>query len=1252
MKMKMKLLDYTLLCVLAGIAPAVSAQDAGLPAPGAVAVDPAAADGVKPAGPAVPDCSGSDECRSDEGLLFRLRTRGERQPVAAAGDGASSAQLQPDRRVTIGMEQPGKATISGKFSVQLDNGGVIWATEDPTLGQPALSVSAPSFVPFDGRAITKPVQFYVRSNYSSFVERYELSLYRASDSDLVEPLAVVPLEVAAVSSSDWSGELPGNYRFRAGDELLYVLRAFDREGNVDETRPNRIQLVTPEEAERGGQQVRDSAEDRIGTALTIDQAQTQSLIAEAFAGNGLRQQNIPIHGSRIRVQGRNLPAGQMLLINGDSYPVDLERKFVAEYLVPVGRQRFDIELRGGSDGLGGTPAAATTNARHALDIDVTGRYFFAVGLADVTIAQNDVGGSDAAFAVDQRYADDVISDGRLAFYGKAKFAGRYLVTAQADTTERDLEHLFDGLGQADPQDIFRRLDPDLYYPVYGDDSTTYRDVDTMGRFYLRVDWDKNQALWGNYQTDLTGTEYGQYVRSLYGAALAWRSRGSNRWGSPSTQLRAFGSEAQTAPGHSELLGTSGSLYYLRHADLLPGSDVVVLEIRDRTTGRVENRVTLQRGADYNIDEMQGRITLTRPLAMVTRENLRSITRDTPLDGYEQRLIVDYEWVPSNFDADETTAGVRGKHWFGDHVGIGATYVDENRSGEDYSLAAGDLTLQAGRGTYLKAEYSQTESFSAPVFFSDNGGLSFTRLNPVGPREGEAKAIEARVNFRELGWTTQDWSAGAWWRQVGAGYSVSRFDNGMDIEERGFEVLGHFTPHIGLFVRYSEAERGTESLEQAQVTGEWRISDHSTLTAELRRVQEKQAGGDATGTLAALRYSQRIGTSVDLYGTAQVTVDDDNGAYADNDAYTVGGKYLFGDLSTVGAEFTSGDRGDAAQLNAEYRFDPGHTAYGTYTFSTDTTSRYDSLFNPAHQNGWTLGQRWRLSNQVNVFNESQFLKNRGESGLAHTFGMDFFPAQGWNLGFTVSDGELVNSDGGQVDRRVMGVSGGRTSPDTDWQSKIEWRRDDGVEQREQWVSTNRLVHKINESWRLAARLNYADTDDELNPAAGAKFIEGNFGFAWRPWDSSRWALFGRYTYLYDLATLEQVNGTTYDQKSQVLSLEGVYKLDHHWEFAAKLARREGEARFGRGTGAWFDSATTFASAQVRYELRQKWHALLEVRRLDVDDGGVRQGWLVGIDRDIGRNFRVGAGYNFTDFSDDLTDFDYDHKGWFLNFVGSY
>ena len=1219
--MKMKLLDYTLMGLLAGMALQAQAQEATAPAPASPQLD----------------CTG-DACTSDEGLLFKLRTRSYDVPVTEGTNERSGSQvLQPDRRVSIGLLEPGKAVVQGKFSLDLPNGGAIWATEDPALGQPELSVSAPGMVAFDGSTITQPVQFYLRSNYPDFAQRYELAIFRSSDVDLIAPIATVPMDVAAVSRVEWDGALPAGQRFRAGDELVYVLRAYDAEGRFDETQPRTLQLVRPEEAERGAQMLRDSTQRTLGTSLSTQQALDQSLVDSVFSSNGLRQQNIPIYGSRVRVQGRNLPEGQQLTINGESYPVDLERKFVAEYLVPVGQHAYKVEV---GDGYAGT-----------LDVDVTGRYFFAVALADVTVSQNKVAGSSAAFANDVRYGDDVISDGRLAFYGKGKFKGKYLVTAQADTTERDIERLFDGFTQADPQDVFRRLDPDLYYPVYGDDSTTYRDVDTMGRFYVRVDWDKNQALWGNFFTGFTGTEYAQYVRSLYGAALNWRSRASNAWGDPGTELRAFASEAQTAPGHSQFIGTGGSLYYLRHTDILPGSDIVVLEVRDLTTGRAENRITLQRGTDYDIDELQGRLLLTRPLAQITRENIPTLTRDAPLDGFEQRLLVDYEWLPSNFNADEMTAGFRAKHWFGNHFGVGATYVDERRAGDNYTIVGGDVTLQAGKGTYVKAEYTATESYSSPVFFSDNGGFTFTQLNPVGPREGEAKAVEARANFKELGWTQQDWSAGAWWREVGAGFSVNRADSGQAITETGAEVLGQFTPNLGVFARVTQAERGQESLNQAQVTAEWRINDTSTLSGELRRVEEERLSGTITGTLGALRYTHRFGTSLDIYGTAQFTLDDDGGQYASNDAFTLGGKYLFGNLSTVGAEVTTGDRGDAATVNAEYRLSPEHTVYGAYTFSTDSTE-YDSLFSPNRQNGWTLGQRWRLSQQVNMFNESQYLKAPNESGLAHTFGMDFYPAQGWNMGFTLQSGELTNSTGGIVDRNAVSLSGGRTSPDTDWQSKLEWRKDSGVEQREQWVSTNRFTHKINESWRIAARFNYADTDDELNAAAGARFIEGNAGFAWRPWNSTRWGVFGRYTYLYDLSTLGQVGGASYDQKSQILSLEGVYKHDQHWEFAAKVAQRQGEVRFGRGTGAWADSATTFAAGQIRYELRTQWHGLAEYRWLDVEDGGTRSGFLVGLDRDINQNFRLGVGYNFTDFSDDLTNFDYDHRGWFLNLVGTY
>ncbi|MGO4779674.1 hypothetical protein AB4084_29795, partial [Lysobacter sp. 2RAB21] len=136
--------------------------------------------------------------------------------------------------------------------------------------------------------------------------------------------------------------------------------------------------------------------------------------------------------------------------------------------------------------------------------------------------------------------------------------GKYLITAQADTRENEIKRMFNGFFDADAQDIFRRLDPNLYYPVYGDDSNTYRDVDTQGKLYLRVDWDQNQAMWGNFNTGITGTEYGQYNRSLYGAALNWRSRNTTVLGDPRSELKLFGSEAQSALGHTEFLGTGNS----------------------------------------------------------------------------------------------------------------------------------------------------------------------------------------------------------------------------------------------------------------------------------------------------------------------------------------------------------------------------------------------------------------------------------------------------------------------------------------------------------------------------------------------------------------------------------------------------------------------------------------------------------------------------------------------------------------------
>ncbi|MBP7370908.1 MAG: hypothetical protein KA902_05650, partial [Arenimonas sp.] len=753
------------------------------------------------------DCT-EKECASKDGILFKIQSLGEQDPVT--GPQAKSVEaLAPDRRVTTQVQEPGKAVAVGKWSVQLPNGGVIWATEDPNLGRPQYSVSAPSLVAFDGNQIVKPVNFYAYNNYSAFISRAEVLIFRAIDVDMISPIATIPLEQGAVSETQWDGSLSKDLNLRVGDELIYIVRAYDASGAFDETYPNRMQLVKPDVEERGLRLVRDNASKKLGESVGVEEAVRLSQIDNIFGQNNLRQQNIPIYGSRIRIQGRNIPERGSVTINGQNQPVDLEGKIVAEYLVPVGSYQFDVSV----SGLAAKPIS------YKLDVDVSGKYMFAVAIADFTASGSSTTDSVVPVVGGDAFEDSFILEGRLAFYLKGKIKGKYLITAQADTQEREITELFNNFWAPDPQDIFRRLDPDAYYPVYGDDSITYRDVDTQGKLYVRVDWDKNQAIWGNFYTGITGTEYGYYSRSLYGGAVSWRSQQTTSIGEATSEVRAFGSEAQTAYGHSDLLGTGGSLYYLKHANILPGSDRAVLEIRDPTTGRVERRIDLARGPDYDIDEVQGRLILTKPLSQLTRENVRNLTHQRPLDGYTQVIQVDYEYVPdSGINLDQFTGGVRGKHWFGDHVGVGATYVSENRSGEDYSLASADVTFQKGYGTYLKVEHSETEASSVPIFFSDNGGLSFVDSNPDARfRSGGATAIEARVNFKELGWSKQDWTAGAWWRDVDEGFSISRYDPGAQVNEYGAEILGQITPDISLFSRVTVAERNAESLTQAQIT---------------------------------------------------------------------------------------------------------------------------------------------------------------------------------------------------------------------------------------------------------------------------------------------------------------------------------------------------------------------------------------------------------------------------------------------------
>ena len=126
-----------------------------------------------------------------------------------------------------------------------------------------------------------------------------------------------------------------------------------------------------------------------------------------------------------------------------------------------------------------------------------------------------------------------------------------------------------------------------------------------------------------------------------------------------------------------------------------------------------------------------------------------------------------------------------------------------------------------------------------------------------------------------------------------------------------------------------------------------------------------------------------------------------------------------------------------------------------------------------------------------------------------------------------------------------------------------------------------------------------------------------------------------------------------QKSHVASIDLTYDLSARWSIGGKYAYRLGELSFDRENPEFFDNSASLYVLRADFRFRDNWELLMETRMLDMHDlDERRQGALFAISRDVGDNFKVGVGYNLTDFSSDLTDLSFDHQGVFLNMTGAF
>jgi len=340
------------------------------------------------------------------------------------------------------------------------------------------------------------------------------------------------------------------------------------------------------------------------------------------------------------------------------------------------------------------------------------RDWILVGLAEGSAVLQDVEGNMNAFAGD---ADDVVTDGRVAFFAKGMVKGNWLMTLAVDTDKRrgNRDTGFDG-----------EIDPNAYYTLYGD--RTYQEFEGVSRYPLFIKLEKRQAyaLFGDFDTNVTEGRLTSYNRRLTGLKAEYIG----------DKIQVLGFAAETNQGFvkDEIAaeGLSGP-YYLSNDRVLAQSEEITVETRDRVRPDIVLETkTLVRYLDYTLDYFTGEIIFRLPVDA------------TDANFNPNVIVVDYE-TSEDAERNVTAGGRVQAQILNDKIQVGSTFTHENGS----ALAAGsksnqigvDVIAQLTDSTELRAEYAITDQAG------DGAGTADAKLLEL---VHTSEAVLAEAYFRE------------------------------------------------------------------------------------------------------------------------------------------------------------------------------------------------------------------------------------------------------------------------------------------------------------------------------------------------------------------------------------------------------------------------------------------------------------------------------------------------------------------------
>ncbi|MDI1226762.1 MAG: OmpA family protein [bacterium] len=1158
--------------------------------------------------PPPPACK--DAKASDAGLPFRISVDGEPEQEA---DVPNSADVQ--RCNDIALE---KSDVQVRF--------------DGLQVEPVLNVTAAP----EGAAPGEATTFTPYANYNAFFTRAEIRIFPVGVTTQGEPAQVLPLE--NFGSVSWTAP-----RTTGVQAFLYILRVYDAKGRFDETDAKVLELV-----------------DVRRPAQPEDTKQREDLIG--YGENHRHLKNIPVKGGSVTVNGENLLPNSKVQVLGMIAPVDANGKFALRQILPAGDHRVNVA----------TDSGATRNEFNR-DIYIPRNDWFYVGIADLTVGQNSVKGPAAVVTGDDsnRYSEDLFVDGRLAYYLKGKVRDSWLLTSSADTQEAPVDELFSNFTAKDPRALLRRLDPNAYYPVYGDDSTLVEDAPTSGKFYVKLEKDDSHIMWGNFQTKLTGTDLMNYQRSLYGGRVQHNSTDTTSFGEKRTEIEAFVADPGTLDAIEEFRGTGGSLYYLQHQDLTIGSERLRIEVRDRDSGIVLSTAPLVYGQDYDVNYLQGRVILRD--ALPSTSDATTLVRTGSLSGNPVFLVADYEFAPGVTEIDNMTKGGRASHWVNDHVKLGVTGYDQKGTGVDQSLLGGDVTLRYKPGTYIKMETAKSDGTGTGAQTSQNGGFDFAPIpqTTVAGVDAQAHRVEAALDLAEVTGNKAAGHMSGYWLHRDDGFSAPGQLTNEGLDQSGAQITVPLGKKIDVTAKADIKEgdlSGTSTIAEGNV--EYRLTPEVTAAAGVRH--DDRDTGIAGGASAILSQSgQRTDGVVklgyapqdsegekgryDVYGIAQMTIDKDS-TRSGNDRFGAGGNVRVNDRLTLGGEVTGGDGGLGGRAGLEYKESDRTSHYINYLADN---GRSDTGLRGRTSN-IVAGTRNRYSDTMSVYSEQRYQFSKEEqSGLIHAFGMDLAPNDRWNWGAKFENGTTSDPASGDLERTAVSLSTGYHQDKVKYGGTLEWRKEDGnvTGERNSWLTKNTLTYQTNADWRALAGFNMAIGEAGTGSTTDADFTELTLGLGYRPVLNDRLNALVKYTYLSDRSSAGQLSATgganPYEQRSHVFSGDAIYDLTRMLSLGGKLGYRFGELRDNSVPGSpWFDSTAWLGIARFDFHIVHEWDLTAEARYLDADDAGdAKAGALLGVYKHINENVKFGLGYNFTDFDDDLTNQDYTSQGYFINLVGA-